>query len=823
MSKIPEILAPIGDFLMCRAAVHAGADAVYVGMPNFNARGRAPTLSLKELAEIIDFCHLYSVKVYIACNVLVFEPELRDFVESLREVIELKPDAFIVQDIGVCRLIKSISADIEIHASTQMTVTSLEAIQATDDLELTRYVLGREVSIIELEKIKPQTDKEIELFVHGALCVSYSGQCLTSESFGGRSANRGQCAQACRLDYKLIVDDEVKFTGDQKYFVSPKDNCSLADVPKLKALGIDSFKIEGRLKSPQYVASVVKAYKEMASGLISEQQIEARINELAQVYSRGFFNGWMGGVNHQELVDGRFSSNQGLEVGTVTKVSGEHVEIKSQADLKNGDGLLFRDYYQDQKVGGKIYSTKKIGNHSISIYLGPEFKYDLVRTGMAVHQNSSPTVLAKFEKLYTEKENFRKINIKVFVICDYDNLSVVVTDQDGNKYSAKSDFMPAMAKSLPVTQDFIENEFNALSGTPFKIERFDIKLGENLFVPHKALKTLRQEAYQGLLNLRQAKTPVTLKPLAECLEFLESKKLKSSDSEQGQVLNVLIRESAQIEALRDQKIGIVYLDFEFGKEYAPSLAAVRDLGLKCGIATTRIFKTGELGHLKQIERLKPDAVLVRNLGALEYFRNSELSLYGDFSLNIANSLTADWFLSKKLKTICPSYDLNSKQLFALLEKVDGRQTEITIHQYMPSFHMEHCVFAAFLSSGTSFRDCGRPCEKHRVSLMDNNGKIHPLKPDAECRNTMFNGVPQSAAKLFNELQALGVRNFRLEALFETPSELSKKIKVYSQLINGECTAEDLYRTLKIVEKYGVSEGQLLSIRNYQDRKKEYQV
>ena len=823
MKTTPEILAPVGDFLMCRAAVNAGADAIYLGMPNFNARGRAPTLGLKDLEEIIDYCHLYNVKVYVACNVLVFEPELQDLTMALIDVINLKPDGFIVQDIGVCRLIREISKDVEVHASTQMTVTSLEAINATSDLHLTRYVLGREVSIAELEKIKPNTDKEIELFVHGALCVAYSGQCLTSESFGGRSANRGQCAQACRLDYKLIVDDEVKFTGDRKYFVSPKDNCSLKDVPRLKQLGIESFKIEGRLKSPQYVAATVKAYKEMSLDLIPADQIDNTINELAQIYSRGFYNGWMGGVNHQKLVDGRFSSNQGLEIGIVSKNTGEHIEIKSKVNLKNGDGLLFRDYKSDRKIGGNIYSVKQLDKNTISVFLGPEFNYNKVSPEMLVYQNSSVDTLDKFEKIYTDKKNFRKIKINVFVICDYNNLSVIVNVLNGHKFSIKSDFIPLIAKSKPLDQKSIEDEFNAISGTPFEINKFEVKLADNLFVPNKVLKNLRQQAYAGLLMKMETKTPITIKSLDKCLEFLNPYKTDKTISDQKNVLNVLIRESSQITALEGQDIGTVYLDFEFGKEYAPSLKAVRDLGFKCGITTTRILKTGEQGHLKQIERLKPDAVLIRNLGALEFFKNSELNLFGDFSLNIANSLTAEWFLNKKLKTICPSYDLNSMQLFSLLQNIDPSRAEITIHQYMPSFHMEHCVFAAFLSNGTSYRDCGRPCEKHRVSLMDNEGNIHPLKADAECRNTMFHGVPQSAAKLLNELQKLEVKTYRLEALFETTEELAEKIKHYSKLINNECSYDELYSNLKIVEKYGVSEGQLLNIRTYKDRKKEYRV
>jgi putative protease len=269
-------------------------------------------------------------------------------------------------------------------------------------------------------------------------------------------------------------------------------------------------------------------------------------------------------------------------------------------------------------------------------------------------------------------------------------------------------------------------------------------------------------------------------------------------------------------------IDTVYLDFEFGKEYGPAVELVRSYGYRAGIATTRILKPGELAHLKVIERLKPESVLVRNLGALEYLRrNSEMQLVGDFSLNITNSLSADWFLSKGLKRLCPSYDLNGEQLVELLKASDPGCFEVTLHHYIPAFHMEHCVFAAFLSNGSSYRDCGRPCEKHRVELRDNKGALHPLKADAECRNTMFNGVPQTALKLIPSLTDLGVATFRVEVLFDSAEVTRRKVEIYAELLAGKTGSAEVVRELGAVERYGVTDGQLYAIRGYTDRKKDF--
>jgi putative protease len=284
---------------------------------------------------------------------------------------------------------------------------------------------------------------------------------------------------------------------------------------------------------------------------------------------------------------------------------------------------------------------------------------------------------------------------------------------------------------------------------------------------------------------------------------------------------VLVREIEQLERLNNLPITTVVLDFEFGKEYATAADKVRAMGYKVGIATTRILKPGELAHLKVIQRIKPDEVLVRNLGALEYLQNSGLTLIGDFSLNISNSIAASYFLSKGLSRICPSYDLNGEQLKELASTCDASKLEITAHHYIPAFHMEHCVFAAFLSNGSSYKDCGRPCEKHRVELRDSKGALHPLKADAECRNTMFNGVPQSAGKLIPTLRESAVSTFRVDGLFEDAATLRKKIEAYASVLFDGVPIQDALTKLGMSDRYGVTDGQLYNIRGYQDRKKTF--
>jgi putative protease len=804
-----EILSPVGTWEMCLAAVHNGADAIYVGMPGFNARGRTETFSIDTLRDMTRYCHLYGVKIFLACNILIFEEEFDEIEDLLREIIPLGIDALIVQDIGLIRKIREIAPYQVIHGSTQMTVSSPEAIAQMEDLGISRFVLARELSIDEIRAIRRATEKEIEVFVHGALCVSYSGQCLTSESLGGRSANRGQCAQSCRLPYELIVDDKVFPLGDRKYLVSPKDLCSLGEIKTLLDIGVDSFKIEGRLKSPEYVAATTKAYRQ---GLDSR---EVR-TQLGVTYSRDFFSGWLHGVNHQSLVRGDFSSHAGMEIGRVITVQGRTIRIDSSASLMNGQGVLFLNTKTDARLGGTIYQYTQINESTAEISLENTFAYEAVSVNDHVFLNSDPQQKNILRSSFEHRELRKRIAIKGALSGTIGSRLVYeLRDNDGNSVIAESVEPLIAAEKRALDEKTAFDELSALSHSPFYLESLSWRVSDLVFCPHRTLRNLKQHA-ASLLAEKRMHVDVVLPPLVPRTRSVENKK---AVIESRPKLHVLIRDIQQLDALPSLPIGTVYLDYEYGKQYGESVERIRAMGYKAAIATTRILKPGEQGHLKQIQRIKPDQVLVRNIGALSHLADRDVPLIGDFSLNVTNSLTADWFVHKGFKRLTPSYDLNQSQLERMITASPSVDFEITIHQYMPAFHMEHCVFAMCLSNGSSWRDCGKPCEKHRVALKTTDGALHPLKADAECRNTMFNGRPQSAARLIEGLTKLGVVNYRFEALFETAVELRNKLEHYIKLMRGEITAFELFKLESTIEQYGVTDGQLLSIRSHQDRKK----
>jgi U32 family peptidase len=318
----PEVLAPAGDFEAMRAAVANGADAVYFGLSHFNARHRATNFAIEELPQTLRYLHAHNVRGYVTCNTLIFSDELPEIERFIRAIADAGADAVIVQDLGLVRLIRRVAATLPIHGSTQMTLTEPRGIEFVKALGVERVILARELSLPEIQRITAATDTPVEVFVHGALCVSYSGQCLTSESIGGRSANRGQCAQACRLPYDLVVDGRDRDLGDKAYLLSPQDLAAHDLITELADAGVCSFKIEGRLKSAHYVAATTQTYRAALDAAVSRQPFRITRRQeldLAQSFSRGFTHGFLSGVNHQTLVPARFPKSRGLKVGRVVE------------------------------------------------------------------------------------------------------------------------------------------------------------------------------------------------------------------------------------------------------------------------------------------------------------------------------------------------------------------------------------------------------------------------------------------------------------------------------------------------------------------------
>ncbi|QQE75448.1 U32 family peptidase [Brevibacillus composti] len=819
-----ELLAPAGNWECLKAAVANGANAVFFGVEKFNARARAENFQMAELPEIMAFLHMYGVKGFLTFNILVFENELEDARELVEACIDAGVDALIVQDLGLVKLIREISPDFPIHGSTQMTITSPEAVEFTKPFAIERVVLGRENSLKEIKVIGEKAKLPMEVFVHGALCVSYSGQCLTSEMWGGRSANRGECAQACRLPYDLIVDGVQRDMGNIAYLLSPKDLAAIELVPELIEAGVTSFKIEGRLKSPEYVANVVSKYRAAIDRYFAGQDIppsEQDIRELQQSFSRGFTTGFLEGTNNKKLLDGSFPKSRGVFLGTVKKVLKHAVLVELSAPLKRGDGIVFDAGDPTQKEeGGRVYDLlvrgqKVEGEVSSGLYeivMGRnDVKLQRVHVGDRVWKTSDPELDKRLRKTFETDKPYRTFPLAVHVSGQLgQKLSVTWVDKEAsNAVTSQSDLALEQALKRPLTKELLLDQLGRLGGTIYRLEESDLSvhLDGELILPVSELNRMRREAVEQLLYLR-SKPPVYRKNKVDA--FADVPRRQKVDQP---LLTALCRSLEQVEAAAQTDVDFLYADFEFVKQYPDAVKLAHRYGKKIAIATMRIHMPDENGVLALIAKSKPDAILVRNTGALHYYmaRRGELNipLIGDFSLNIANHKAVELFLGCGLERVTPSYDLNIQQMVDLLEKADASKMEVVIHQHMPMFHTEHCVYCTFLSPGTDHTNCGTPCETSRVSLRDRVGFSHPVRVDTGCRNTVYNAIDQSGAEYLGEFRKLGVGSYRIEFLEEEPARVQEVIQLYRQALRGEVSGTHVWRSLKATNQLGVTRGQLI--------------
>jgi putative protease len=770
------------------------------------------------------------VRGFVTFNTLIFTDELEDAAQTLVQMEQAGVDAIIVQDVGLARLAREVAPELELHASTQMTITSPEGLELASELGITRAVLARELSLRELRRF-PTADFPVEVFVHGALCVAYSGQCLTSESLGQRSANRGECAQACRLPYQLLVDGRQKDLGDKRFLLSPQDLAGIDEIPELIRLGVASFKIEGRLKSPEYVAAVTRVYRNAidraVEALSSEEEVATAPAKdrysLEMTFSRGLFSGWLHGVNHQRLVNGRCGKKRGSFVGFVRGVGKDFVELDPEVQLTPGDGIVFDTGGDtEHEQGGRIYEIR-----SRRLYFrNGQIDFQRVKIGHRLWKTDDPALNRQLRQTFARDPEPARTPVDMEV-SGRDGAPLKLRVISGNHAAeADSELQLTSARTSSLTEVILRQQLGHLGDTGYFLRNFKAKLQGDLFIPIRFINQLRRDAISRL-DAAIAKQRSVQDKGASCSGRVpedsgasgrQSRRSLASalsgllvaakaDGNESPELITLCRTFEQIDAAIDAAIETVYIDFEDIRLYQKAIERIGDRA-HVFLATPRIQKSGEQGFFRLIENAQPYGVLIRNLGSISFFRDKGFRLHGDFSLNVANPLAAHFFLQRGLQQLTVSYDLSIREVLSLLRYDPASCFELTIHQHMPMFHMEHCVFAAFLSDGTDYTNCGRPCDRHVVKLRDRVGSEHLVKADVGCRNTVFNARAQTGAQYAQALLAAGLRRFRIEFLTENRSAAGHLISVYRRLLRGEIPGEEVWRDLKVHLQLGVTKGSL---------------
>ena len=850
MPNRPELLAPAGCWDSLKAAVANGADAVYFGVEQFNARLRAENFQASDLPEVMQWLHRRGVKGFLTLNVLVFPSELQQAAGLLQAADAAGVDAVIVQDVGIAWLAQRLTPRLAVHGSTQMSITSAAGVAMAAELGCTRVVLARELSLRDLQRIQRQLQQRqlqmpLEVFVHGALCVAFSGQCLTSESLGQRSANRGECAQACRLPYQLIVDGEERDLGEQRYLMSPQDLAAWDLLPQLAEAGIASLKIEGRLKEASYVAAVTDAYRQGLDRLagpaetpgLAEAESTADPAELRRrlelSFSRGLSSGWLEGVNHRRLVHGRWSKKRGPWLGRLERIEADdRLVLRSRQPLKPGDGVVLELPANDplqppREIGGRLMRVDPQPRGRVALSLGPgRINLRGLQPGSPCWLTSDAQLESRLQRLAQQEapERRRALSIRA---CGRVGVPLVLeafsSDLPGGPWSVSSAQPLEAARGAGLDAERLQQQLGRLGGTPWELAQLELELEGALFLPVAQLNQLRRELVDRLADglaaaEQRPQLQVPASPAAQHelirqrLEPSPADALSSAPPAELQ-LSVLVRSLEQLEALHDLPVQRVIVDLEHPAQLRE--AVQRGRGRWPGgiwLAGQRICRPDEAWTLEPLIRAQPDGYLVRNADQLE--RLTPLApCAGDFSLNVANPLAARWFLERwGLEAITASYDLALDQLLALVAGCPPGALELTLHQHMPMFHMEHCLFCAFLSEGHDHTDCGRPCEQHSVLLRDRSGAEHPLRADLGCRNTLFNGRAQTAAEAIPQLLEAGVRRFRLELLQDSAEDTRRRVELYRRALAGEISGREVWQREQLNSQLGVTRGSFGALR-----------
>ena len=815
MPKKPEVMSPAGYWPQLRVAIESGADAVYFGLKHFTARAKVG-FTLAELPEVMRTLHGRGVRGYLTFNTLVFEHELPEAARAIAEAARCSVDALIIQDVGILRLAREIAPALEIHASTQMSITDSNGVRFARDLGVDRVTLARELSFDEIRTIHDQTGADLEMFVHGALCVAYSGQCFSSEAWGGRSANRGQCAQACRLPYEMVVDGKIEPLADARYLLSPGDLCTVDEVQRILDSGAAALKIEGRYKDEDYVALTTSAYRRAVDAAWEGKPAAASVEqalELEQVYSRGLGPHFVTGTNHQSVVDGRSPRHRGVLMGRVARVDQDGVLIEATAahevfPLKPGDGIVFdaADWRspEEPEEGGRVYEIAARGERLEVRFGNNAIQFDRIRPGDLVWRTHDPALAPKIKLM----QHRQPLSIRVMAH-EGEPLVAIWTLPDGRSIEVKSAAPLGPARNRALTQEQVHEQFSRLGGTAYELRELIFDSQGSPFVPVSFLNELRRQAVEKLQEL-QARPFIreVRDPLAALSRLLPQEPVPVEAAGEPR-LHLLVRTPDQLDAalgLAPASITLDYLDL-YGLR--PSVERVKSSGVTARAASPRVLKPGEARIIDFLVSLDCE-LLVRATGILHALRErTHRDLIGDFSLNAANSISAEEYFRRGIAKLTPTHDLNAAQIADLARAIGGHRIEAIAYQHLPVFHTEHCVFCRFLSTGTSYLDCGRPCEKHKVELRDRVGRSHPVMADVGCRNTVFGAEAQEATAHLERWKAAGIADFRLEFAHESGREVEEIVEIFRDPAR-------LAQRLKSVAPGGLTQGSLYISSHYSE-------
>lgn len=733
MKKI-ELLSPAGSFESLKMAVDNGCDAVYFAGKRFGARAFSNNFNMEEIKEAIDYCHLYGVKAYITINTIIYEDEVEEFLEYVEFIHKNGVDAVIIQDLGMIDLLRQKYPNLELHASTQMNIHTIEELKIMKKLGFKRVVLARECPIELIKKMKEEVDIELEVFVHGALCVSYSGQCLMSYMIGKRSANRGECAQACRQKYKLYENDkQIKL--DDEYLLSTKDLCLIDNLKELEEIGVDSLKIEGRMKSKEYVASVTKAYRNAIDFKANKQDKL----DMIKMFNRGYTLGNLYNQKGKDFINGFRPNHMGYLIGEVVDYKNKQVFVKLSSELSQGDGIRF---VTEEEIGfnaNKIYKNKLLVNGAKENEIVSFDMNKNIKLGTKVYK----TLDYKLIQEINNNTNKRKITLDGNFLIK--NNKIIFTVTDGiNTETIKLNDIVTKAKNKPTTIDEIRQKLNKLGNTPYVFNKIDISIPDNIFIPMTIINNLKRDIIEKISEDRINKKDINID--------LYKYNSTSYDDEFNYIFDV--KNEEQLKYILDSTSHLIYVDdYKLYKKYENDNRV--------------IFKKS---------RINPIPVPINKevvAGEISSIKNNCIS---DVYFNIVNSYGVNFLHNLGCKRVTLSYELDFDKIKSIIDEYKKNYKtnpclEVIVYGKPEVMVSKYCILNTYLGNGKK-TNCNI-CKNNRYYLEDKYKNKYEIIKNNDCNMRIIDYKNINMIDEIQKYKEIGINNFRFILNDESINELKK--------------------------------------------------
>ncbi len=787
MIRKPELLAPAGDMESLIAAVENGADAVYLGIKDFSARAYAGNFTVDEFREGLDYAHLRGVKVYVTLNTLIKDQEVEKAVNLMHILDELGADAIIVQDIGLLSLARELLPGLPVHASTQMTIHNTEGVRFLQDMGVSRVVLAREMLLHEIRAIKQETGMDIETFVHGALCICYSGQCLMSSMIGGRSGNRGHCAQPCRKKYSLMEDKE-KLSTRGSFLLSPKDLNTSPILPELIEAGISSFKIEGRMKRAEYVAGVVRIYRRLIDRYISDPRSyfvsDEETAQLAQLFNREFTTGYFKGNPAGDLMARDRPYNRGVPIGRVIGYNsrGRNMSLELSGSLRTGDGIGFGGKEESGMIVQAMYAGGKPVKEACKRDV-VSIPFDApLRTGTIIYRTLDSSLMKELQGSFEQPGGCRKVPVSLGVQASLGEPFVVtMRDEDDNSVSAFSEYTIEAALRKATAMEDIHKQMNKLGNTAFELKAIEINMEDGVFIPIKEMNDTRNKAIAELERIRTEGHR-----RGEHAAYDSISEPCCAENAKKPLLAVSVNNMESLQNAIECGADAIYYDMECPMEKSTDLqdiaAYAKNARVLAYLHTPLIVKDEEMPDVQEQMLTAIEAgfegIVAANHGVLMKALSLGFKTITDSSFNVFNRRAASVLLGRGTELIVLSPEINFEQVKEVSAEI---KTECIVHGKLQVMESEHCLIAALAKSEAI---PGYLQDKGSFWLRDKKGFIFPVMTDERGRTHIFNSKEMCLLEDIPRLVDAGVSMLRIDARIAEPSLTGQVVTSYREAIDS---------------------------------------